>query len=346
MAVLSFCRITISGMASSPTFSVILPTYNRGHLLGRAIESVLAQTYQNFELIVVDDASTDATKDVVESFRDGRIIYILLERNGGPSVTRNRGILRARGRYISFLDDDDEYLRGFLAETFRVFEAASEGVGFIGCGVQIVEDLPEGETFLCDQVPPIPRFANREEAYLSCLKYLPFGSSWGMTVRPACFDAIGLFDETLRTDVDRDLIIRLAHQFDFRVIPTPMVKRHWHPGPRVTTYGPVKAKAHERIIKKNIQALRQQPRLWALWHYKTGWLHYHSGNRDRGREFMVRGLRKHPWHLKSWAGLLIFEILGAQGPRVHSFMSRLVSAFRRVYTSPKPQHSEPERTRH
>ena len=315
-------------MTLSPTFSVILPTYNRAHVLARAIHSVLAQTYQDFELIIVDDASTDATRDVVESFGDERIVYIRLARNGGPSVTRNTGILRATGKYISFLDDDDEYLPELLAEMYQVFEPLPEQVGFMGCGVQIVEDVPEGEAFLGDQIPPLPEFVDREEAYLSCLRRLPFGSSWGLTVRPSCFNVVGLFDETLRTDVDRDLIIRLARRFDFRVIPSVLVKRHWHRGPRVTTYGPAKARAHERIIEKNADALREHPDLWALWHYKTGWLHYHAGNRARGRGFMLRGIYRCPWHLKSWIGLVLYAFGGNHGPRLHGALSGALKRLR------------------
>ncbi len=95
-------------------FSVIIPTYNRDGIIGRAIESVLAQTYQNWELIIVDDGSTDNTREIVESYKDDRIRYFWKE-NEERSIARNYGIDKAKGAYISFLDDDDYYLPEFLA---------------------------------------------------------------------------------------------------------------------------------------------------------------------------------------------------------------------------------------
>ena len=94
---------------SKPTVTIIIPTYNRAHLLGRAIRSVLTQTFHNWELIVVDDASTDNTKEVAYSFQDPRIHYLCHETNRGGPAARNTGIREARGLYIAFLDSDDEW---------------------------------------------------------------------------------------------------------------------------------------------------------------------------------------------------------------------------------------------
>ena len=95
----------------NPTVSVIIPTYNRAHLVGRAIKSVLNQTYRDFEIIVVDDGSTDNTKDIIKEFqkKDKRIKYIPYEKNKGGSAARNTGIKAAKGEYIAFLDSDDEW---------------------------------------------------------------------------------------------------------------------------------------------------------------------------------------------------------------------------------------------
>ncbi len=94
-------------------FSVIIPTHNRAGIIGRAIESVLEQTYQNWELIIVDDGSTDNTREIVESYNDDRIRYFW-KKNEERSIARNFGIDKAEGTYISFLDDDDYYLPEFL----------------------------------------------------------------------------------------------------------------------------------------------------------------------------------------------------------------------------------------
>ncbi len=101
-----------------PKFSIILPTYNRAHLISTAIESVIAQSITDWELIVIDDGSTDNTKEIVFSFHDSRIMYGHQE-NKGRSIARNAGLHNARGTWICFLDSDDWYLEDHL-EAFEV----------------------------------------------------------------------------------------------------------------------------------------------------------------------------------------------------------------------------------
>ncbi len=106
-------------MSGTPFFSVIIPTFNRAHLLAKAIQSVLDQTFTDWELIVVDDGSTDETAAVVRSFGDGRIRYFFKD-NEERSAARNHGIEHSCGIFISFLDDDDHYLKDFLWENHRI----------------------------------------------------------------------------------------------------------------------------------------------------------------------------------------------------------------------------------
>jgi len=97
------------GIESEQLVSVVIPTYNRADLIGRTINSALAQSWQDLEIIVVDDASTDDTRAVVQAIPDPRVRYIGLEKNSGPSTARNTGVEQAKGRFISFLDSDDEW---------------------------------------------------------------------------------------------------------------------------------------------------------------------------------------------------------------------------------------------
>ena len=108
----------------NPKVSVIIPTYNRANLLARAIKSVLNQTFQDFELIVVDDGSTDNTRKVVEEFqkKDSRIKYIFQENSGGPAKPINTGIKNSKGEYITILEDDDEFLPQKLQKQVELFE--------------------------------------------------------------------------------------------------------------------------------------------------------------------------------------------------------------------------------
>jgi glycosyltransferase involved in cell wall biosynthesis len=113
-------------------FSIILPTYNRAHMLAKAMDSVLAQTFKDWELIIVDDGSTDNTEDLVKSYSDPRIHYHRQE-NRERSAARNAGISLAVGKYICFLDSDDYYLPDHLQNLFVILEKSDFPVCFAFC---------------------------------------------------------------------------------------------------------------------------------------------------------------------------------------------------------------------
>lgn len=104
-----------------PQISIIIPTYNRANLISRAIKSVLAQTYKEFELIIVDDGSKDSTEQVISNFKDERIRYFKRKINQGQNVALNFGVCEAKGNYVVFLDSDDEWLPEFLKKMISVF---------------------------------------------------------------------------------------------------------------------------------------------------------------------------------------------------------------------------------
>lgn len=111
------------------TFTVVIPSYNRAGQIVSAINSILQQTFQDFEIIVVDDGSTDKTGEVVLSIKDNRIRYIRKE-NAGASSARNTGIAEAKGLYVSFLDSDDEWLPTMLEKQYEKF-SNDESIGFV-----------------------------------------------------------------------------------------------------------------------------------------------------------------------------------------------------------------------
>lgn len=117
-------------MHSEPFFSVILPTYNREKMLSNAIRSVIAQQFPDWELIVIDDGSTDGTKRVVADFQDERIKYVF-QKNAERSAARNNGIRNAKGKYIAFLDDDDEYLPVHLQYLYKFITERNQPVAMI-----------------------------------------------------------------------------------------------------------------------------------------------------------------------------------------------------------------------
>lgn len=118
-------------MSNNPKISVIIATYNRADLLPRAVNSVLSQTFTNHEIIIVDDCSLDNTKDIIAEFSDSRVRSISHDQNKGPYAAINTGIAQARGEYIAFLDDDDEFTPTSLEDRLAVFEAGTSQIALV-----------------------------------------------------------------------------------------------------------------------------------------------------------------------------------------------------------------------
>ena len=118
---------------SVPFFSVVIPTYNRARMIAKAIESVLEQEFDNWELIIVDDGSTDNTKEVISKYTDGRIRYIYQD-NTERSAARNNGINKAHGKYICFLDSDDYFLKDHLSSFYKTLEKNDFPEALLYCG--------------------------------------------------------------------------------------------------------------------------------------------------------------------------------------------------------------------
>jgi glycosyltransferase involved in cell wall biosynthesis len=120
-------------------FSIIIPTYNRATFIGKAIDSILAQTYSHWELIIIDDASSDATREVLKKYSDPRIKFYRNEVNSERSASRNRGIELATGEYICFLDSDDYYYSHHLETVHQKIQALSQPVALIHTSAAVVD---------------------------------------------------------------------------------------------------------------------------------------------------------------------------------------------------------------
>ena len=148
---------------NDPTVSVIIPTFDRAELLPRAIESVMAQTYHDWEIVLVDDGSTDATPDVARAYirRLGDRLHNIRQKNGGSSRARNRGIEVARGRYVAFLDSDDEFLPTKLARQIELFDLRPE-LGLVYCDYSFVDLDGVYHVSTFDEVHPTAREVETE----------------------------------------------------------------------------------------------------------------------------------------------------------------------------------------
>ena len=298
---------------ANPTFTVVVPTYNRSALLARAVDSVLNQTWTDFELIVVDDASTDDTPQVMAQFSDERLIYIRQPDNQGASAARNTGICRAKGQYVSFLDSDDELLPQFLEQTYRFFESCSGQIGFVWTGIYLVHDTPEGEVIAGKRVwqvdCPVPN-----QARWSTI--IEGASGYGLTVQRDCFEKTGMFDERLPVHHDSELLIRLGLEFDFAVIPSVLLKYHAHDNTRLTdTMSRNRTVDEWKLIQKtHVEQFDLHPRLQELIHYNIVRRDYGLGNKGSGRTFMRQIVKKNPLHVGHWLNWFSFEAFGLSAP--------------------------------
>jgi len=202
-----------------PKVSVIIPTYNREKALGRAIDSVLEQTCGDFEIIVVDDGSTDGTREVVGAYRE-RVRYIYQE-NEGPSCARNRGIEASKAKYIAFLDSDDYYARENLLEKVNFLEANSES-GWVYSDGQYVD---ESGGFL-ERVSDRHNFSRRRvegDIFEELLYYRNFITTPTVVVRREVLERTGGFDERLSAQEDYELWLRIAVKYPIHYIDKPLV---------------------------------------------------------------------------------------------------------------------------
>lgn len=266
-----------------PHISVIIPTYNRASMLGRAIQSVLDQTYRDFELIVVNDCSSDNTEEVVMSFADERIRYIRHPSNKGGSAARNTGISSSRGDYIALLDDDDEWLPNKLEMQVDLLDRLPEDYGVVYSGYRAEQ---RGE--ILGEYSPI----YRGDVYHQMLKGCFIGSPT-ILIRKICFEKAGRFDETLPSCQDWDMWIRLAKYYKFDFIPEVLAVYNIHGdqikfNPSKYVYGVNKVLAKYREdFSKNKKILSYQYKYLAI-------LYYAVGDKAEGTRFMLKSIKLNP----------------------------------------------------
>lgn len=204
-----------SAMITGPKVSVIIPTFNRAHTLGRAIDSVLGQTYTDLELIVVDDGSSDGTAALIQDFQDPRLRYLQQPRNLGVSAARNRGIAEARGEWLAFLDSDDLWLSQKLQRQF----SALEGVDCVASYCCLLRIDGENQTRIPYRADTVNSGVEPWPALL--MDGLWFSQTWLVPKRVMV--AAGLFDERMRIWEDWDLFLRIALQGPIHHLPEILV---------------------------------------------------------------------------------------------------------------------------
>lgn len=204
---------------SAPLVSVVIPNHNYAGYLGAAIDSALAQSYSNVEVIVVDDGSTDGSEAVARRY--GQRVRWIAQPRQGVSAARNRGIAASRGELVAFLDADDLWRPEKLAR--QVEQLRTPAVGVVGCGLAFIS--PAGDA-LGESVSGASGRVLEDIALLRWPGAPGFGST--ALVRKACFDRVGLFDTELSTAADWDLWRRIACHYEMGMVREPLALYRVH----------------------------------------------------------------------------------------------------------------------
>jgi len=209
---------------NTPLVSIIIATYNRARFIEETVESILKQTFGDFELIIISDGSTDNTTSIIASIDDQRIRYVEQPPSGRPAVPRNRGIQLSRGKYVAFCDDDDLWGAEKLAKQVAFMEQHPD----IGLSFGYAENF--GETAFKGML----LYARKESDSIVSFEKLLLGNkiaTFTVLVRKRCLDAVGCFDENpeFKAIEDYDLWLRIALKYKIACVPEILGKYRVHP---------------------------------------------------------------------------------------------------------------------
>ncbi|TDT39479.1 glycosyltransferase involved in cell wall biosynthesis [Halospina denitrificans] len=284
-----------------PLVSVVVATYNTADYVPDAVASVLAQTWQNLEVIIVDDGSTDDTQAVLQdSISDPRVHYIKTENRGQPRA-KNRGIHESKGEFVAFCDADDLWRSNKLELQIPEFENPRVGVVYTD-----VSYLDENSIAL-DKKQPYTRHSGWVTHELAIRNFVPFGTA---VIRRSCIEQDGMFDEALPMGIDWDLWLRYSVKWEFRHIPEQTYYYRVWPGQMSSNY----RGRYENAFRILSQFIDQHPgaltkpvinRAWSDMYVNRGmYVARAEGVFFEPLMDVLRGLRKEPWYWPAWKSLI------------------------------------------
>lgn len=274
-----------------PKVSVIIPTHNRAKILHLAVKSVLHQTFQDFEIIIVDDASQDNTEEVIRGFRDNRIKYFRREMSGGDAVARNLGIVNSEGEYIAFLDDDDEWFPKKLQRQVTLIESSQPVVGGVYTG-RVNIDGTNGK------ILSIRLGDKKGNLFNELLGGFRFSTS-SVMVRKECFHQIGLFDENIPYNSDFDMWVRISKNFQFECIEEPLTKYYIH-ATKLSTNFDLVIKGQKMVVEKYKHWYKLNPKSYSRKYLEIGILSCLNGHSRMGRKAFLKSIAPSPFWMKPY----------------------------------------------
>ena len=300
-------------------FSIVMPFYNRTGSVGRAVESVLKQTFAFWELLVVDDGSVDDSVSVINSFIDSRI-HLLSQANRGAAAARNLGINHSKGRFICFLDSDDALEPDFLMQIFNKWQSVTDDVGILWTGC-IFHRKSGLQNFVYKEIwsPDI-----QKDPYLTFLNELRIGTNSGISVRRSVFEKIGVFNPELPAAEDTEFFLRLTKDFKYDYVPEYLINIYQTRKDRLSLKFDRIAIAYNRFIPDHLWAINSSKVLRLKFFYKLMWLNFHLGDEKAAQKYFRLVLRDRIFHLNGWLVFFIFKLFRTKiGTKLHVQLSQL-----------------------
>jgi len=268
-----------------PKVSIIIPTYKRSHLIKRAVQSILNQTYQNFEIVIIDDSPDDETENAIREINDKRIKYIKNEIRAGFIRAKNQGVKEAseKSRYIAFLDDDDEWMPLFLEKTIKILKEKKD--------IVVVSSYAE----LRDQKGKFIRNMTGEgnEFWKVCIGNGSVIKKEIFTKENIWFDEKNLFE-------DLDFGIRIAQNYKWETVPEVLRIYYGYPAAtgesHSTSFTPQTPPDElEYFYKKNYQIYKKAGKKAFAWaHFITGKTFCRARQIRKGREHLLEAFKSYP----------------------------------------------------
>lgn len=269
-----------------PFFSIILPVYNRAFIIKEAVESVCSQEFSDWELIIINDKSTDETEEVILPFlQDERIRYYVNLKNIGAAGSRNVGIRHAQGMFISFLDSDNRFDIGFLSKFYAII-VLNKQADIFWCGVKR-EVYKGNKLFIIEEHHWKPNM-KKENFFLQQIRT---STGRGLVVSKEACIKVGFFDETLPAAEDTEFLLRLFKDFNGMWIGGYLYNAVIHENDRLSTDYNKQAQAYRLIIKKHLEFFKQNAKDSGRFFRKGAYYNYLSGNRIMAYKLLFSGVR-------------------------------------------------------
>lgn len=295
-----------------PRISVIITTFNRATFLKKAVESVLSQTYPDFELLILDNSSTDNTEEVVKSFNDNKIRYI----KHNPlniSQARNLGVKESRGEYIAFLDDDDEWLPDKTEKELEVFYKKDRHLALVYGGfVRIDSDGKEmGIIYPTLKGMILKDLLDFTNAFT--------GSASNPMMRKSAIQDIGGYNEEVTTGEDWELYLRLAEKYSMDFTPVLVVKIRAHMGARLGDKLKDAARLEMMLMKRYSHIFEEDKKLKSFYLQTIGGKFIRCKEIYEGRKFIALAIKTNPFNYVAWFQYLLTIF----GQDIYSYIHRI-----------------------